>query len=435
MTPGSAGPGAPPADRSSRVGFGITAGVLTALMLGGTLPIPLYVLYEAKMGFGPLGITIVFAAYVIGTLVALLGFGDLSDHIGRTKVLAIAIAFAASSTAIFLFATSIGELIAARVVSGLAAGFATGTATAALAELSPHGPRRAAVVATGANMTGLGLGPLVAGLFAQYLPAATRTVFWAYLGVCALALIAVMAIPETLRHPDRSFRLRLRAGVPAGMRLLILGAGLGVFAAFALLGLFSSLMPSFVRGVLGVSNLAVIGATAFLIFVTAAISQAASARLTSRRSVTIGLPLLLAGLAALEGSLFAKAVWLFLAATVTSGVAIGLIFRGGLSEINRKAEPAHRAEAVSAFFAAAYLGLGLPVVLIGAIALAVGPVAASAWVGGLVAATILAATLVVTRTFGKTAQATPSPAHSDSWCNPQPVTEAPGRPASRSPAR
>src|SRR6516164_1798081 len=147
MTPGSAGPGAPPADRSSRVGFGITAGVLTALMLGGTLPIPLYVLYEAKMGFGPLGITIVFAAYVIGTLVALLGFGDLSDHIGRTKVLAIAIAFAASSTAIFLFATSIGELIAARVVSGLAAGFATGTATAALAELSPHGPRRAAVVA------------------------------------------------------------------------------------------------------------------------------------------------------------------------------------------------------------------------------------------------------------------------------------------------
>jgi hypothetical protein len=117
------------------------------------------------------------------------------------------------------------------------------------------------------------------------------------------------------------------------------------------------------------------------------------------------------------------------------GAAIGLIIRGGLSEINRQAEPAHRAEAVSAFLAAAYLGLGLPVVLIGAIALAVGPVDASAWVAGFVAATILAAALVVTRTFGKTAQVTPSPAHSDSWCNPQPVTEAPIRPASRSAAR
>ena len=430
MTLGAAGPGAPPADRPSRVGFGITAGVLTAIILGGTLPIPLYVLYEAEMGFGPLGVTIVFAAYVVGTLVALLGFGDLSDHIGRKKVLVIAIACAAASTVIFLFATSIGELIAARVISGLAAGFLTGTATAALAELAGRaGPRRAAVVASGANLTGLGLGPLAAGQFAQYLPAPTRTVFWAYLGVTALALIALLAIPETVRDPDQAFRLRLRVGVPAGMRLLMLGAGLGVFAAFTLLGLFSSLMPTFVREVLGVSNLGVIGATAFLIFVIAAISQAASARLASRWSMSIGLALLLAGLAALEGSLFARVVWLFLAATVVSGVAIGLIFRSGLSEINRRAEPAHRAEAVSIFFAAAYLGLGLPVVLIGVLALAVDLVDASAWVAGLVAAAILAAALVVTRTFGKAAEATPGPAHSDSWCNPAGGQRIAGRPA------
>jgi hypothetical protein len=30
--------------------------------LGGTLPVPLYVLYEKQMGFGPLGVTVVFAA-------------------------------------------------------------------------------------------------------------------------------------------------------------------------------------------------------------------------------------------------------------------------------------------------------------------------------------------------------------------------------------
>jgi hypothetical protein len=35
--------------------------VLVVMMLGGTLPIPLYVLYERKMGFGPLGVTVVFA--------------------------------------------------------------------------------------------------------------------------------------------------------------------------------------------------------------------------------------------------------------------------------------------------------------------------------------------------------------------------------------
>ena len=36
-----------------------------------------------QMGFGPLGVTMVFAAYVLGTLFALLALGDLSDHVGR----------------------------------------------------------------------------------------------------------------------------------------------------------------------------------------------------------------------------------------------------------------------------------------------------------------------------------------------------------------
>ena len=113
------------------------------------------------------------------------------------------------------------------------------------------------------------------------------------------------------------------------------------------------------------SNLALIGAASFLIFIVAAISQAVSALLPARRSVTAGLPLLLICLAMLEAALFAKALWLFLAGTVIGGVAVGLIFRGGLSELNRLADPRHRAAVVSTFFAAAYLGLGLPAVLTG----------------------------------------------------------------------
>ena len=142
-------------------------------------------------------------------------------------------------------------------------------------------------------MTGLGLGPLMAGLFAEYVAMPTRSVFWAYLGVCALAAAALPLIPETVRNQDRSFRLRPRIGVPPGMRAVMLGAGLGVFAAFTVLGLFSSLVPTFLHGTLGVHNLALIGGASFLIFVIAAISQAASARMPSRRSVSAGLPLLL----------------------------------------------------------------------------------------------------------------------------------------------
>jgi MFS family permease len=399
------------------------AGLLVITMLGGTLPIPLYVLYERQMGFGALGVTVVFAAYVIGTLFALVAFGDLSDHIGRKKVLAIGLGCAAVSTAGFLIAagiaSGIGLLIAARIVSGLAAGFVTGTATAALAELQPRGNRQAAaVVATGANMTGLGLGPLIAGIFAEYVALPTRSVFWLYLGLCALALTALAAIPETVTAPDKRVSPRPALGVPPHMRAVVLGACLGVFAAFSVLGFFSSLVPTFLHGILGVGNLAWIGAASFLVFIIAAISQAASSRLPARRSMSIGLPLLLVCLAVLESALFAKALWLFLAGTVIGGVAVGFIFRGGLSEINRLAEPRSRAAVVSTFFAAAYLGLGLPPVLTGLISLAAGTVDASAWTSAITGLIIAAAIVVVLRTFGTVASTTPPAAHSDSWCCP-----------------
>jgi hypothetical protein len=99
---------------------------------------------------------------------------------------------------------------------------------------------------------------------------------------------------------------------------------------------------------------------------------------------------------------------------VVGGVAVGFIFRGGLSELNRLAEPRHRAAVISTFFVAAYLGA--PAVLTGLISLAVGPVDASAYVSGLAAAAVVVAFVAVLRTFGA-APAPESPSTpSDSWC-------------------
>jgi len=414
---GPAGGGIPAAGR--RRGYVLTAGAMAAMMLGGTLPIPLYVIYEKQLGFGPLGVTVVFAAYVVGTLVPLVTLGDLSDHIGRRKVLAAGVACATVSTVLFLVATGIGLLIAARITSGLAAGFVTGTATAALAELQPRGdPVAAAVVASGSNQAGLGIGPLVAGVFAEYVAMPTRAVFWAYLGVCALVLAGLAVIPETVRQPDNEIGLRLHVSVPPAMRTVMLGACLGIFAAFSVLGFFSSLVPTFLHGILGVHNLALVGATVFLIFIASAISQALSARLPARRSLSAGLPLLLVSLAALESALFARALWLFLAGTVAGGVATGLIFRGGLSELNRLAEPRHRAAVVSTFFAAAYLGLGLVPVVTGLIGQQTGPVDASAYTSALAGALVLVAGVVVLRSFGVAPPAKPAATPSDGWCCP-----------------
>ncbi len=72
----------------------------------------------------------------------------------------------------------------------------TGTATATLTELIPaSASRRASLAATAANMGGLGLGPLIAGLFAQYGPHPTVLVFQVYLAVLAAAGLCLFLVP------------------------------------------------------------------------------------------------------------------------------------------------------------------------------------------------------------------------------------------------
>jgi MFS family permease len=80
-------------------------------------------------------LTLIYAAYVLGNLAALLLFGRLSDEIGRRRTAMIAMAIAIVSAVVFLFARGVAALYAGRILSGLAIGIGAGTATAWLAEL------------------------------------------------------------------------------------------------------------------------------------------------------------------------------------------------------------------------------------------------------------------------------------------------------------
>jgi len=59
---------------------------------------------------------------------------------------------------------------------------------------------------------------------------------------------------------------------------------------------------------------------------------------------------------------------LFLAGTVTGGVAVGAIFLGSLATANRLAPAERRGQVISAFFVACYAGLIIPVVGVGVLA-------------------------------------------------------------------
>jgi MFS family permease len=354
-----------PAD-PRRVAFWLAALILGITMLGTTLPTPLYVIYQAQWHFSAVVVTLIFAVYAAAVLATLLLAGRSSDQAGRRPILATALAISALSTVVFILAPNVGVLIVGRILSGLSAGLMTGTATAALTELVPaSASRRASLVATAANMGGLGLGPLVAGLFAQYAPNPTVLVFEVYLGVLAVAGLCLFLVPETV-SPRRRPALRFAGlGIPEQGRSEFIAAGIGGFAAFALLGLFSALAPTFLGNVLHENNHAVQGAVVFLLLGVGAVTQVLLARFSSRQVVLAGLGLFLAGLALIVAALSQADMALFLAGTVVGGISVGSVFLGSLATANRLAPPAERGRAISAFFVACYAGLIIPVVGVG----------------------------------------------------------------------
>ena len=332
-----------------------------AIMVGTTLPTPMYALYGEQMHFAVLTTTVIYATYAGGVLFALLAFGRWSDAIGRRPVLLAGVVFAVASAAVFLVAHSVSMLLVGRVLSGLSAGIFTGTATAAVIEAAPESWRtRAAAVATVVNIGGLGTGPLLAGLLVEYAPAPLHLSFIVHIVLALLAGAAVLIVPETSQRTGSIGVQRL--SVPAEVRAVFVIAALAAFAGFAVTGLFTAVAPSFLSQVVGITNHAVAGLIACSIFAASAVAQVAARTMNPQRAVAIGCAILVVGMVILAVALHFSSLAGLIAAAVVSGIGQGISFSRGLAAVAERTPPGRRAEVSSTYFVVAYVAISLPVV-------------------------------------------------------------------------
>jgi MFS family permease len=344
-----------------RLAFPLLAYAFAAIMVGTTLPTPMYALYSDQMNFSVLTTTVVFATYAGGVLFALVVFGRWSDAIGRRPMLVAGVVFALASAAVFLLADSVPMLLVGRVLSGLSAGVFTGTATAAVIEAAPPAWRtRAAAVATIANVGGLGLGPVLSGLLVQYAPHPLHLSFVLHIGLALLAGIAVLIAPETSERVGRIGLQRL--SVPAEARSVFVIAGIAAFAGFSVTGMFMSVAPSFVAEVVGIDNHAVAGLVAASIFAASAVTQVGARAVAPQRAVAVGCGVLVVAMAIVVVALYFSSLTGLVAAGLVAGVGHGLTFSRGLAAVVEVTPPQRRAEVSSTYFVVAYVAISLPVV-------------------------------------------------------------------------
>lgn len=358
-----------PKSRSPALVFVGIAYTFVVVMMGTTMPAPEYALYEAKFAFSVFVVTIIFAMYAVGVLGALLAFGRWSDTLGRRPLLLAGIAAGIASGVVFVFADSLTALLIGRVLSGISAGIFVGTATVTLIELAPtKWQGRAPSVATAANIGGLGLGPLLAGVLVQYLPDPLQLIYIVHVVLLLGAGLVVVFAPETVAVSPGARPSLKWLSVPPPVRGDFVRASVAGFAGFTVMGLFSAISPGFVSGVLDIGNHAVTGAVVFVVFASSAVAQIAlggQKYLTAQRA---GCVVLAVGVAVLALSLLASSLPILILAAIVCGTGQGIIFRNGMASITRELPQHGRADVTSAFFVVVYVAISLPVIGAGAVA-------------------------------------------------------------------
>ncbi len=232
----------PESDPASKTSLIPIASVISAAFASSVLVAPLYPLYQKKFDFSEVFLTLIYAAYVVGNVVALLFLGQVSDRMGRKRVSLPALGIVAVGALVFLFATSIAWLFAGRLVLGLAVGILSGTGTAWLAERTDR--QRATVIATIANLFGIAVGPVLGGVLAEYGPRPLQLPFIAYLAALAGVALVAARIPEpSAAHIDsiRDLRFQPRVGVPRDRLGAFAAPAVTGFVIFSLGGLYFAL--------------------------------------------------------------------------------------------------------------------------------------------------------------------------------------------------
>lgn len=354
-------------------GFWLLAAAFPILMAYSTVPTPIYPLYQRHDHFPTVMITAIFAAYGLGVMASLYLAGHLSDQFGRRRMIAIATAVSLVSAAIFIGSPSVPALLVARLLCGVGIGVLTPAATAMLGELRrvhrPHEPSSfASTVASSVNTGGLALGPLVGGVLVQWAPAPLRTpyvVFFVLLAVVGLALTLVPetnpATPANERPRYRPQRAVVRPGHEARFRSAQVVAG----AAFAALGILTSMTGTFLAHVAHRSSPLVCGVVVFLAMGASALAQVALPIPNPRTKIACGVLFAVAGLGCVAASALTHPFVLYAGGAVMAGAGIGLLFQSAVAVGSAVSEAGHTGGSVAGVFLAAYIGITIPVVLAG----------------------------------------------------------------------
>ena len=364
------------ADPTSRKPIGFIAATIAAFLLyvGVNTPSAIYPVFEELYGLRPLTVTTIYGAYSVALIPTLLITAAAANVVGFRVILSAAWAVGAAGLLLMAAADGLVLLHVGRFLQGMAMGLATGGTAAALVALERRrDPRRASVAMTAAISFGSGIGPVIAGAFAQNLPSPDRlafVVFGVVLVLCSVGFFVLM--PRDMGKTGIRWAPRLPA-IPQESRTPFLLTCFNAFLIWAVAGIFLGLAPSYFRAAAPGISLVVAAIPTGLTMVCAGIAQLTLAKRSLRHALVIGLVTACAGFAMLVTGGELASVPLIIGSAVLAGTGLGTAFLGGANAVNEMSSERPDAAGVFATFAmCCYSGSGLLIILVGVLGNIVG---------------------------------------------------------------
>jgi MFS family permease len=360
----------------------------------GAAPTPLYQQYQESFGLTPFAITIVFAAYVLSLLGALLTVGAISDHVGRRPAILAALVLNIAAMVLFMEAHSAAALVGARALQG----FATGLATAAIgAAILDNDSKRGAILNSITAFGGLTVGSLGAGVLVTYAPYPGQLVYSVLLVLSAIEVVILWFMPETVKSRGGALAsLRPHVRVPRQARDVLVRLAPVTIASWALGGFYFSLVPALIRVATGETLPVVGGLVVSMLTLSAAASVLALRLAVPARIIRGGIVALAIGVAVTLAGVHQHLVLLMLAGTLISGAGFGVAFSSTLRTVLPMAANEERAGLMAAFYVEGYLSFSIPAVLAG-LAVPSAGLSAVAWVYGSTVVALAVVSMIAMR--------------------------------------
>jgi len=299
----------------------------------------------------------------------LVGFGGISDQIGRRATMLAGLFASLAGALLFAVAPDVWWIFAGRALMGIGVGLAASPSTAAILEFSsPERAKRAALVTMGAQAIGFAAALLFGGALTEYGPWPTRLCFWVLALFLIVLLIGTWLLPRhTPGGATGDWRSRMPS-VPKHVRRTFAVSSTAMVAAYTFGVLVLSLGGQVEHDLIGSPNALLNSAVLSLFPIVMGAIGTIARTLSPRVALIVGA--LVSGLAMvlLILAVNLRDLVIYLLATAGAGGAYSLLFVGGLQVISAAAPERNRGGILSALYLLSYLSMGALALVLGAIA-------------------------------------------------------------------